>query len=531
MATLRLVATATETNCHTLESGLPVTIFFVAESFEEEPMDRVRRLASLTSILAMLAAGSSPAATFVVTKTADTFDGSCDVSDCSLREAIQAAHFAPGEDVVEVPAGRYILSLGGPGEDGNAEGDLDIFYGSEITIQGDGIGATIIDGDDNDRIFHLVSADLRLRDLTLEAGAAGVGSGGGIFASGDMLLDLTRVRVAGNAASSGGGIYVGNTDVLLLVQDSEIRGNTGNTGVGLYALNATVSITNSLIRDNIASGDGGGIFNSDGGVSPFFEIIDTTISGNTAMGGNGGGGIWNASGTIAMHRCTVSGNTAATGPGGGIRATGNMAITNSTISGNETLASSGAGIFATSSSFVEFRNSTITANHAATVGGGIAVSGTNAVLGNTIVAANTDGGNPAASDCFAFPEGQLLLSGDNLLGAGEAACSISSSQGGSVTDLMGTPENPLDARLGPLADNGGETLTHRLLAGSPAIDAGNDVTCEPTDQRGIMRPLDGDGIGGPACDIGAVEVVPEAGPFLAATAALLALGALRRTHA
>ncbi len=72
-----------------------------------------------------------------------------------------------------------------------------------------------------------------------------------------------------------------------------------------------------------------------------------------------------------------------------------------------------------------------------------------------------------------------------------------------------------DPRLGPLADNGGPTLTLALLTGSPAIDAGLD--CPAVDQRGVARPQ------GPGCDIGAFELVPtppaadgDAGPGSAA---------------
>ena len=59
---------------------------------------------------------------------------------------------------------------------------------------------------------------------------------------------------------------------------------------------------------------------------------------------------------------------------------------------------------------------------------------------------------------------------------------------------MGCP-----ALIGPLAEIGGPTLTHALLAGSPAINAGDDSACPATDQRGVARPQ------GPQCDIGSVE--------------------------
>jgi hypothetical protein len=59
-------------------------------------------------------------------------------------------------------------------------------------------------------------------------------------------------------------------------------------------------------------------------------------------------------------------------------------------------------------------------------------------------------------------------------------------------NFIGTKAHPVDALLGPLADNGGPTFTYSLFAGSPAIDAGdNSLALAPnasaltTDQRGI----------------------------------------------
>jgi hypothetical protein len=73
------------------------------------------------------------------------------------------------------------------------------------------------------------------------------------------------------------------------------------------------------------------------------------------------------------------------------------------------------------------------------------------------------------------------------------------------TDIV--PTVPLSAILNPtLADNGGPTLTHALVSGSPAIDA-VATGCPPpdTDQRGFLRPAEGDSIPGARCDIGAFE--------------------------
>src|SRR5262249_60727782 len=78
------------------------------------------------------------------------------------------------------------------------------------------------------------------------------------------------------------------------------------------------------------------------------------------------------------------------------------------------------------------------------------------------------------------------------------------------TDIV--PSVSLAQILGPLKNNGGPTQTHALVAGSPAIDAGDSSGCRDdsgallqTDQRGFPRNVDGNSDGTARCDIGAVE--------------------------
>ena len=152
-------------------------------------------------------------------------------------------------------------------------------------------------------------------------------------------------------------------------------------------------------------------------------------------------------------------------------------INNSTISDNS--GDKGGGIV--NVNIVIINSSTLLDNSANSSGGGIFNVGT-ATFNNSIIANSSSGG-----DCA-----NVAPTFNNSL-VEDGSCSISG-----MGNLTGDP------MLGPLADNGGTTLTHALLAGSPAIGNGNPVTCLPTDQRGFLRDA--------ACDIGAYELdgVPTA---------------------
>jgi hypothetical protein len=245
----------------------------------------------------------------------------------------------------------------------------------------------------------------------------------------------------------------------------------------------------TLTNGNNPTFEGGGIYNAG-----TLTLSNSTLSGNSAARG---AGIYNV-GTLTLIGSTLSGNMA-TNIGGGIGNNGQLTLSNSTLSGNSA-GQDGGGIW----NFDSFTatNATITANRAdadfdnSGQGGGIDnIPGSTLRLRNTIVAGNFHGAASARDDI----KGAAQASAFNLVGDGTGLTGMSDHDANG--NLVGTALAPLDPRLGPLQDNGGPTMTHALLAGSPAIDRGLAPGLAPaTDQRGAGRS-------GPA-DIGAFEFLP-----------------------
>lgn len=194
-------------------------------------------------------------------------------------------------------------------------------------------------------------------------------------------------------------------------------------------------------------------------------------------------------GVMIITSSTFYGNDASLFPyAGAIRNNDRAQIANSTLSGNFAFAGLGGerngAIGNTANGNLTLANTTITANGG--IVGGVGNAGA-LFLVNTLI-----GGNGAV-DCAG--SGTVTAYSVNLIADG--SCHVT----GALTG---------DPKLGPLADNGGGTLTHALLDGSPAIDAGDDGYCAVApvsnhDQRGRLRPQDGNGDGVATCDIGSFE--------------------------
>jgi predicted outer membrane repeat protein len=330
--------------------------------------------------------------------------------------------------------------------------------------------------------------------------------GGGIDTASATLIGCA---VTGNVAGSRGG-GIGNG--ILKLTDCTVAGNRAEDGGGLQPYSAT--LTRTVVRENFASHDGGGILGNIGDLP--VSLVGCTVSGNVAA--NAGGGI--VADVVTLADSTVADNAAVAGDGGGILARTQAGLTGCTVSGNS--AREGGGIFAKNGfviASVDLTNCTISGNSASTTGGGISAndlslinvtvtdnsaatgggvaqsgSGT-ATVKNSIIAQNV-----VAADGFALDVSGIFVSlGHNLIGIGLGAAGSGAFVDGVNGDQVGTPIDPIDARLGPLANHGGPTKTHALLAGSPAIDAGDTPSAPAIDQRGIHRPR------GSAADIGAYE--------------------------
>jgi len=294
----------------------------------------------------------------------------------------------------------------------------------------------------------------------------------------------------------GGGLYRGfeiGAGLTVDLSHLTVTNGYGFQLAGGILNNGSLTLDHVTVSNNAMTTDGGDFWQGGGGIyngeGAALDLIDSTVANNTS--GWAGGGVFSFfNTTTTIKRSTISGNVA-TDVGGGMRSLGNAEIVNSTISGNESLAWYGSAIFVTDG-VVNMTNSTV-ADNVSPAGapadlfvGTFGDSSATLTLTNTLVAG-------AQANCFIayFGGGTVTLAVDHNNVFTNATCNPGAS------DLV-VP----DAGIEALADNGGPTLTHALLAGSPAIDTADDLACPTTDQRGVSRPQ------AAACDVGSFELEP-----------------------
>jgi predicted outer membrane repeat protein len=332
---------------------------------------------------------------------------------------------------------------------------------------------------------------LSVANITFANNAAGSSGGGGVYNVG--ALTLTGCTFSGNTVLNGGhgGALQNNSAGTVTVNGCTITGNqaagsgsSASTGAGL-SNSGTMNVSGSTFTGNSAASSGGAIYNNG-----TLTVDSSTFANNSSQ--SSGGAIRSGS-TLTVTRSTFAGNSGTTG--GALNSSdGTLNVTNCTFA-NNTAASLGGAVYFSGGS-ATLNNNTITANRVASgssskLGGGMACA--KAVLvNNTIIAGNFQGpvGTTTASDINGNVAGG---SSYNLIGIG--------GNGGLSDGKNGNQVGVSDAGLGALADNGGPTQTIALLAGSAAIDHGNNnfVTAGETDQRGLARIKNG------TVDIGAFE--------------------------
>lgn len=486
-------------------------------------------------------------------------DGTYNPGDgkCTLREAINNANndsnVAPWSPDCTAGSGADTIVLGSgltytldyeDSEIGDGPNVLPVIT-SPITITGNG---SVLDG--SWRIFQVnASGDLTLNNLTLQHGYSGKYAGGAIWNEGRVNINDSILR-DNQAMRFGGAIYNEGT---LRVASSQLLeniahiGDCGPTyheppgyGGAIASVSGTVILDSVTLSGNAASpeyptvncppGGGGGGFYADGSD---VTISDSTFDGNTAALGAGiaigtssstsanvtiqdtkvmngigdyGGGLgiidyFSSKPIEVLIRNSTFDHNQASKSGGGIYAVGpfaTMTVANSTVAYNE--AQKGSGIMVDFSDYASsppggalatIINTTIRSNVSTAdylIGAQVHARNGEFLLYNTIVSLASGGPN-----CYT-ESGGSIDNGKNNLEDG-ASCGWDSNNGS---------QSSANPNLGPLQYNGGNTQTMLPLAGSDAIDRGDDTVCNSAsirnrDQRGYVRPA------GSHCDVGAAE--------------------------
>ena len=436
-------------------------------------------LAFLTGLLAATPVLPAHAATLTVNTLVDENDGSCVDGDCSLRDALQVA--VSGDTIDFSVTGTIVLTS-------------KLIITQPVTIAGPGADLLTVSGNDLYTVFWIDGGSIAVSISGLKiSNGYYLYNGAGIY-SVATLLTLDHVILSDNRTDTlyarGGGLFTQYG--VVTITNSLINSNHADQGSGIFCYECNLSITDTAISGNDdvdayqVDTAGGGLFVFN---TPDVTLTRVTLSGNTA---GSGGGIYIASSTVSIVDSAILDNTVDTSEGGGGVYVYNplgevVTMNNVTVSGNHSTDGSGVGGgILNPGGALNLNNVTIADNISdGGLGGGGIVSYGTTNLSNTIIANNV-----ATASVNADCRGTLNSLDYNLIENVSLDCTVNGTTTNTITGQ--------DPKLDSLALVDGAYL-HTLQSDSPAIDTGDDGTCEAADQRGMARPV------GPHCDMGAHE--------------------------
>lgn len=476
-----------------------------------------------------------------------------DVADgvTTLREAIGDANVTPGADAIVFDTSLVgaTITLAGTA----------LAISDDLAITGLGAAQLTIDGNNATGVFSIdAGVTVAISDLRIARGSAS--NGGAVRNEG--MLSVTDAVLSNNRASDYGGT-IANLGQLMLADSTLTNNWAAFGGVIANREGGLVTLSGSSFTQNIATDTGGAVENSDLGA---LDVTDSIFSANSA---NKGGAIWNR-GPSTISNSALNGNSANWWGGAIAKGLATMTIAGSTLSENwsgtsggsidnslwATLFIEGSTIFDNATDYVggtienfgsstlELTSTTFSGNHAGRSGGAIrnwssTLRTTNstiilnrsdtdgngvgngggiynssaALLNNTIDAGNLLGLTESDSANDIAGDGVDADSAHNLIGDAATGGGLTDGVSGNILGVYGSGIINLGAVLDTnLADKGGPTLTHALVPGSPALNAGDND--QAVDAEGLPLAYDqrGDGfarICGGTVDIGALEVQPQ----------------------
>lgn len=390
----------------------------------------------LAGLLLSVSAVTAPAATIVVDGVADENAATPPNGTCTLREAVLSANgntavdactageAIPVVDVIEIPVGRFILTLAET--DDASGGSLDLT--EDVVLTGADASESIVDGEGGQFMQAVLDVPagvtVEVSDLWVRGGSQNFY---GIRNNGSMTV--SRCRVALN------------------------RG----TGIGNWG---PMTVSHCLISQNSGFTLGAGVNN----------VGDLTVAVSTVTD-NDGIGI-SSVGTLHVNRSTVSHNHRV-----GITGYGGMEVLNSTISGNDAETSQPAGgISINLDGVILVNNSTISGNSAGYGSGLFVQPNAIAQLQNTIVA-----GNLVSADCSVY--GTLISTGGNVESPG-SSCGFDDPTDQTNVLAADLALGPLLHNGGPTETH---ALLPGSVAVGAGVSAGPVMGCPGEDQRGLPR--------------------------------------------